>query len=117
MAVVMTPLIALGAIVWYIFMMLFFRMMQKLQIKRLPAYGLNLRYVISGEGLRSYTGAAESFLPWDLVVKSLFTPDGVLVYPQLNLFNWLPKTAFTSETDYNRFLDLLAAKTKHSKLG
>jgi hypothetical protein len=41
----------------------------------------------------------------------------VLLYQQKRLFNWLPKTAFNSEADYNRFLDLLAAKTKHSKLG
>ncbi len=54
---------------------------------------------------------------WEHFKESVSTPDGALIYSAKRAFNWLPKTAFTSEADYNRFLDLLAAKTKHTKLG
>ena len=82
----------------------------------MPTYGKILSFMITDEGLLCTGDSAESFLPWKTVLKSIETPDGSLVYRQTNLFEWLPKTAFTSEADYNRFLDLLAAKTKHSKL-
>ncbi|MBB5036662.1 YcxB family protein [Prosthecobacter dejongeii] len=117
MAVVMFVLVTLGCIIWYALMIGTFRFMLKQQIKRIPAYGMTLRYVMTEDGLRSTAGGAESFLPWNLVIKSIATPDGVLVYPQQNLFNWLPKTAFTSEADYARFLQLITSKTQHSKVG
>ncbi|HAL70522.1 MAG TPA: hypothetical protein DCP71_01970 [Verrucomicrobiales bacterium] len=117
MAVVMFVLVTFGCIIWYALMIGTFRFMQKLQIKRIPAYGMTLRYIITEAGLRSTAGESETFLPWNLVVKSMATPDGVLVYPQQNLFNWLPKTAFSSESGYARFLQLIASKTQHSKVG
>lgn len=96
--------------------MRFFRRLQIQQIKSLPAYGKNLSFTITDEGLLCKSDSAENFLPWKTVLRSTETPDGSLVYRQANSFEWFPKTAFTSEADYNRFLDLLAAKTKHSNL-
>jgi len=115
-AIVFPALVALGLIIWFSLMMRFFWRLQTQQIKSLPIYDKNLSFTITDEGLLCKSDSAESFLPWKTVLKSTETPDGSLVYREANLFEWLPKTAFTSEADYNRFLDLLAAKTKHSKL-
>ncbi len=59
----------------------------------------------------------ESSLSWSQVMETKLTSDGALIYLQRLMFHWLPKTAFTSEADYNRFLGLLTAKTKHAKIG
>lgn len=115
--IVFPVLVALGVIVWFSLMMRFFRGLQIQQIKSMPTFGKILSFTINDEGLLCKGDSAESFLPWKTVLKSIETPDGSLVYRQANLFEWLPKAAFNSEADYNRFLDLLAAKTKHSKLG
>lgn len=117
LALVVFVMVGLGCIIWYVGMMLLIRFNQTLQIKRIPAYGMTLHYTVTEAGLRSTVGELETFLPWNLVLKSMATPDGVLVYPQSNMFNWLPKTAFASESDYDRFLHLISAKTKHSKIG
>lgn len=53
---------------------------------------------------------------WSFFKESFATPDGGLIITVKRGYLWLPKTAFNSEADYNRFLDLLAAKTKHTKL-
>lgn len=69
------------------------------------------------DGYDSKFGESSGFVSWTHVFGTTATPDGVLIYLQKDVLEWLPKTAFTSEADYNRFLDLLAAKTKHIKLG
>ncbi len=51
--------------------------------------------------------------PWSQHSKSFALSDGVLV-PIAGVIQCLPKNAFESESDYNRFLNLIAAKTKHS---
>lgn len=57
----------------------------------------------------------ESLESWMSIRGSWSMADGSILSFK-GSYHWLPKTAFTSEADYNRFLDLLAAKTKHSKL-
>ncbi len=55
-------------------------------------------------------------MQWNVIFESVETPEGILIYPQKNLFYWLPRTAFATESDYTNFRDLIASKTKHSKI-
>ena len=87
------------------------------QTKLIPGYGEKLMWTFQPEGYSGRIGESRSFVDWNHVSETKFTPDGVLIYPQPGLWEWVPKSAFTSEADYDRFLDLLAAKTKHSKPG
>lgn len=86
-------------------------------IKSSPLFGAELSFVADPQGVAVTSPHSNARLGWPLFHKTLATPDGVLLYHQKLIYNWLPKTAFTSETDYTRFLDLIVAKTKHSKLG
>lgn len=86
------------------------------QIKGIPGYGEKQSWLFKDDGYEARIGESQSHVSWNHVTETKATPDGVLIYPQPTLWEWLPKTAFTSEADYNRFLDLLATKTKHSKL-
>jgi hypothetical protein len=85
-------------------------------IKSSPLFGAELSFVFDTEGTAVTSPHSNARIGWQMFHKTLATPDGVLLYQQKYLFNWLPKTAFNSAADYNRFLDFLAAKTKHSKL-
>jgi hypothetical protein len=86
-------------------------------LKSSPLSDQLITYQVSEPGVDVVSPVSASKLTWNAFHQTLGTPEGVLLYQQKRLFNWLPKTAFNSEADYNRFLDLLAAKTKHSKLG
>lgn len=86
-------------------------------IKSSPLFGAMLSFVADPDGVAITSPHSNGRFGWQLYHKTIATPDGVLLYPQKRIFNWLPKTAFTSETDYTRFLELIAAKTKHSKIG
>jgi len=37
---------------------------------------------------------------WTAFIKVVLTPDGLLLYPQPNLFHWLPSTGFASTSDF-----------------
>ena len=85
-------------------------------LKTSPLLGEKLIFVADEEWLHVTSPHSRGYLAWTLFHRTVATPDGALLYHQKIIFNWLPKTAFASEADYSRFLDLLAAKTKHSEL-
>lgn len=87
------------------------------QIKAIPGYGEKLDWLFKNDGYEASTGGSQSRVAWSHVAETKATPDGVLIYPQPDLYEWVPRSAFASLPDYTRFLDLLASKTKHSKLG
>jgi hypothetical protein len=86
-------------------------------LKSSPLFDQLIAYQASESGIDVVSPVSTGKLSWIAFHKTVGTPEGVLLYHQKRLFNWLPKAAFTSEDEYNRFLDLLAAKTKHTKLG
>lgn len=86
-------------------------------VKSSSANGKTVSYVIHPDGVKVNLPDSNAENGWSHFVRSVITPEGVLLYPQQLAFHWLPKTAFTSEADYTRFVDLVTAKTKHTKLG
>lgn len=82
-----------------------------------PLLGQRVVCKANQSGLQVETPVSASTLSWNAFYKTVGTSDGVLMLQQKLLFYWLPKSSFASEPDYTRFLDLLAAKTKHSNLG
>ncbi len=86
-------------------------------VRSSPAHGRPLIYRINEQGVKVSVADGRAEYGWHQFLRSLVTPDGVLLYTQKLAFNWLPKTAFTTETDYARFLGLVTAKTPHSRLG
>lgn len=82
-----------------------------------PIYGQPVNYRFDSVGVQITTDKMSQQIRWDGFYKIVTSKGGALLYQQIRLFNWISKSAFTSEADYSRFLDLLAAKTKHSKLG
>lgn len=86
-------------------------------IKSNPLFGQQIVCKANQSGLQIETPVSTSTLSWDAFYKTAGTSDGVLMLQQKLIFFWLPKAAFTSESDYSFFLDLLVAKTKHTKLG
>jgi hypothetical protein len=94
---------------------------QKRQISRSieesSDYKKVVTWMIKEEGLGQRAGESHCFTAWPDVYESVTTPEGALVYPQKEVFYWIPQAAFIGETDYQRFLELLKAKTKHSRVG
>ena len=56
---------------------------------------------------------SESKFSWDLIQGVLDTPDGFLLYPQKNMFYWLPKKAFNNEEDIAHFVFIAKNNVKN----
>lgn len=85
-------------------------------VRSSPACGSSIQYDFCQEKISMKAPGLESTFAWPQIMETKTTPDGALIYMQRLMFYWLPKTAFTTEADYSRFLALLAAKTKHSQI-
>lgn len=85
--------------------------------RELPSGQKVMHWKFQAEAVECATEGSRSRTEWTLFTESVSSPDGALIYWNKSSFHWLPKTAFTSESDYTRFLAILAAKTKHSQIG
>lgn len=92
-------------------------------IRQLFGYNKTIVWKVNSAGLVAEAQGQKVTLTWDEVYGAKQSSAGTLIYPSkhlegssLNTYFWLPKTAFTSEADYLRFLDLFAAKTQHSQV-
>lgn len=86
-------------------------------IKKSTSYGKRIQFRINEEGVKVDASDSQTRHDWSAYSYSLLTPDGILLYLSNRTFQWLPKSSFTSQPDYSLFLDLIAAKTKLSKIG
>jgi hypothetical protein len=86
-------------------------------LRQIPGRDQPVYWTINNQGISQQIGGSHAFTDWTHVFESSAAADGALVYSQKSLFYWLPKTAFTSEAEYQRFIELLKAKTKHSTVG
>ncbi len=86
-------------------------------IRSSSTHGQVIRYIFGKDGSEVAMPNGDARLAWGHFRESVLTTEGVLLYPQQNIFNWLPKSAFNSETAYQRFIELVTANTKHSRVG
>ena len=56
---------------------------------------------------------SESTFNWDLIKGILDTPEGFLLYPQQNMFYWLPKREFNNDEDIAYFAFIAQDKVKN----
>jgi hypothetical protein len=83
-------------------------------VKSSPAFGSKVQYQFDENSFALQTPGTQSSSAWTQVLETKLTPDGALIYLQRLMFYWVPRTAFASETDYNRFREFISAKTNHS---
>lgn len=86
-------------------------------IKNSSANGRSLTFRINDNGVKVQIANGQVEYGWGSLLRSLITPQGVLLYTQKRAFNWLPKTAFTTDSDYTCFLDRVTSKTRYTRLG
>lgn len=73
-------------------------------IKRLNYENKEIEWEISRDKIvYRIINLTESTCSWELIQGVLDTPKGFLLYPQKNIFHWLPKQAFTKEEDIALF--------------
>ena len=99
---------------------LFFLSINKIQLyfygrsfKKLNYENKQVEWEISQDKiLHRMLNLSESTFSWNLIHGVSDTPEGFLLYPQQNMFYWLPKKAFASKEDIAQFAFLAQDKVK-----
>jgi len=69
-------------------------------IRAHPMYGYEMQWVVDMDGSTSISPNGESRVGWSHLYGVYVVPDGFLIYPQRELWVWVPKTAFKSEEEF-----------------
>jgi len=85
------------------------------RIKISPFYGKEISWEITD----SLSASAEGFnssTKLEMHYQVFFTKDGILIYPEKDLFHWLPREGFQDEESFMQAKALIASKIDKSKL-
>lgn len=85
-------------------------------LRKNPQLNQTIRWTFTEEGLRGESDGSTLSTRWDQLFESASTLDGHLLYPQKDIYYWIPKTGFARSEDHEAFRELLRAKTKHREV-
>ena len=75
-----------------------------------PALLLPQTWECTEDGIAERGEYLQTTMKWDYLRKFLETPTVVMLYPNEQTFYLIPRTAFTDEIEYARFIDFLMRK-------
>ena len=81
-----------------------------------PDCGAELGWSISEDALAVTSPQGSSTITWKALLKTVFTPEGVLLYTNSRIFNWLPRHGFKGDEDFVRLEDLARQNTQVFRL-
>ena len=61
------------------------------------ASGVNLEMIFDEGGFESKTDASAARLEWSAVEKTVRTPSGILIWPQKEIYIWIPESVFGTD--------------------
>jgi len=87
------------------------RFVAKRKFNKLPSKNKEITWTFSEDSL-SYRSQdlAEGSMNWGAITKVVTAPTGVLLYPQDEIFYWVPHKAFSSGSELKSLLDLVDRK-------
>jgi len=79
------------------------RFLQRRKFSKRPDQDILVEWNITSEILRSNCDLGMSEFAWSAIRKIVISPEGILVYMNDQVFHWLPRKGFSSESDYDTF--------------
>jgi len=80
------------------------------RFKQRPDRDMEIEWRVTGEKLRVHSKHSDSEVAWEAFAKGVIAPDGVLLYPNNQIFHWLPREGFASDSDFDKFVTLARSK-------
>lgn len=71
-------------------------------IRKLPSLGHDILWQFDENNVSATTQGGHFSQKWASMADSIISETGILVYPQDTAFYWLPKTAFSSQQDFDQ---------------
>jgi YcxB-like protein len=68
--------------------------------RRSPSYGCEMTWTFDPQQIGIAGEGFNSTFTWKKLYSASISPAGLLLYPQKNLFHWIPRSAFQSQEDF-----------------
>ena len=78
------------------------RFLNRKSIKRIPTLGQEINWQFDEDNISATMPEGDFSAEWASMKDSLIAQNGALIYPQNNVFYWLPESAFTSAADFQQ---------------
>ena len=72
------------------------------KLAAIPIIDKPVTWWVDEKGISARGEGFEFSASWSTAYSALVTPKGILIYPQKNMFYWLPATAFASPAEWER---------------
>jgi hypothetical protein len=86
------------------------RWMIRRQFAKRPDKNIELEWHVTSDQIQTRNCLGHSEFSWQAITKLVQAPTGIMLYPNDQIFHWLPRHGFASDADFKEFIDL--AKTK-----
>lgn len=80
------------------------------RFSRRPDRDLELEWLVDADKILVQSDLARSEASWRAFTKVVRTPHGVLLYPNDQMYHWLPRRGFADDAEFERFVDLAKGK-------
>ncbi|MCH6258632.1 YcxB family protein [Puniceicoccaceae bacterium K14] len=78
-----------------------------------PAINKEVEWRMSMDGFSQISELGKTELTWESVYQSYSTKNGYLIYPQKNMYYWVPRSGFASDRDFDEVNRILKEKTEN----
>ena len=95
-----------GGVYWFTLRPFERRWLVRRQFLKRPDRDMELEWQFAPDKIRTQSGLGESEFAWQTFAKMVRTPHGILFYQTEQIFHWLPRSGFVSDTDFERFVEL-----------
>lgn len=69
-----------------------------------------LEWQVTPDQIQTRSALGRSEFGWQALTKVVRTPTGVMLYPNDQIFHWLPRHGFANDEDFERFVALAKSK-------
>ncbi len=95
---------------WFILRPLVRRWVIRRRFKKEPDRDREIDWEFSEDKIRVSTAHSNSERVWHSYTKVVRTPEGILLYPNEEMYQWLPRSGFANDKEFVRFIELSAGK-------
>jgi hypothetical protein len=86
------------------------RWLTRRQFSKRPDRDLEIEWQVGSEKIFARSALAQSEISWQAFTKMVRTPAGILLYPNDQMYHWLPRHGFASDAEFERFVKLAEGK-------
>jgi len=80
------------------------------QFSKRPDRDIEVEWQVASDKIFARTALAQTEITWQAFTKMVRTPTGVMLYPNDQMYHWLPRHGFASDAEFERFVEIAKSR-------